>query len=157
MAPRISEHISGPVRDPRLVVLEIVLVTPCLVFIGFMVRVFFGSFEVSPEAKLNGNLHQLRNAIEQYYTDTRSYPITLTDLTAASASILHGKVKKGSYQGPYLSKPGGINGTGIPKNPFALKGDTDITHHWTYNPKTGEVRSAVTGKTIDDEIDYTRL
>ena len=56
--------------------------------------------------------------------------------------------KPKAYQGPYLTPNGGICNTGVPSNPF---GDPQnaIATHWVYNPKTGAVKSAVGGTTLD--------
>ena len=93
------------------------------------------------EATLMANLHQLRNALEQFQADTGLYPEKLTDLTLAKANAPTRGVddqKKlvdlpaGAYQGPYLAG-GGIGGTGIPMNPFADPNNVDPVAHWAYS------------------------
>jgi type II secretory pathway pseudopilin PulG len=98
---------------------------------------------------LRANLQIMRNAIAQFQDDTGRYPLVLTDLTQPDAQHLRTPVKKGSYHGPYLKCEFGINNTGLPLNPFTPRlgerYDPDPTHHWRYDPKTGQVRSAVAG------------
>jgi len=115
------------------------------------------------EATLKANLHQLRNALEQFMADTGMYPTDLSDLTAARASAptsgiddlgAAGSIPDGSYQGPYLSISSGIpNSGGIPVNPFKTPQDADygdISAHWSYD--AGIVHPAVpSGDTLDGE------
>lgn len=79
------------------------------------------------ELTMQADLHMVRNAIEQFYADTGTYPAKLEDLSRAQAdapktgvSDKGGKVPlpAGSYIGPYLSVSGGIGDTGIPINPY---------------------------------------
>lgn len=92
------------------------------------------------ESTLKANLHQLRNALEQFQADTGLYPEKLTDLTLAKANApkrgLDDQKKlvdlpAGAYQGPYLAG-GGIGDTGIPMNPFADPA-ADVDAHWAYS------------------------
>ncbi len=99
-------------------------------------------------AMLYTNLHQLRDTIARFHQDTGHYPARLSDLVARDEHQLRTPVQQGSYRGPYLSKTGGINGTGIPINPFAQLTGKDqsieavINHNWRYSASTGKVRSA---------------
>lgn len=93
----------------------------------------------------------LRNAINQFHDDTGCFPGELHDLVAKDEKHLKAHVPKGKYQGPYLSLEGGLDNTGIPINPFTLHkthDDFDITHHWRYDRKTGNVQSAMEGVTL---------
>lgn len=115
------------------------------------------------DAALKGNLHELRYAIEQFHDDTGRFPLVLQELVAKDAQHLLVPVQEGNkYQGPYLTPIGGVNNTGIPLNPLVLPGDWQkpfakiITNHWRYDAKTGEVHSAIKGKTLDGR-DYQSL
>ncbi|MHB9026287.1 MAG: type II secretion system protein GspG [Armatimonadota bacterium] len=133
-----------------------------LVALGFIIIISSTQYHsLSPKAKdatHRANLHQLRNAIAMFEADTGEYPASLKDLIALEEGMLKARVPKGSYQGPYLTGSSGIDGTGIPYNPFIkYPGKTDreevddpvIEHHWSYSPKDGKVHSAVKGETID--------
>jgi len=113
------------------------------------------------ESGLRAGLHQIRNAIEAFKTDTGVYPAALTDLSAADAGGVKAKIKPGSYKGPYLSIPGGIGKTGIPRNPFLSPrvpldqsgiDEMQIESHWTYDAREGVVHPAFPreGTTYDD-------
>ncbi|MHB0938118.1 MAG: hypothetical protein ACYDCO_27085 [Armatimonadota bacterium] len=120
------------------------------------------------ESTLKANLHQLRNALEQFQADTGLYPEKLTDLTLAKANApkrgLDDQKKlvdlpAGAYHGPYLAVAGGIGGTGIPMNPFADPNNADPDAHWAYSiDGPGFVYPAVPkeGTTIDG-IQYVDL
>jgi len=120
------------------------------------------------EATLKGNLHELRNALEQFQADTGAYPQKLTDLIATTAPAkgvdLNGKVikiKPWAYKGPYLTTQGGIDNSGFPRNPFYSGEDTadlkrDLPMHWSY--RNGDVHATVplSGSTLDN-IPYQSL
>ena len=116
------------------------------------------------ESTLKANLHQVRNALEQYQADTGLYPTALLDLTQAKSNAPkigvnedgdRESIPTGSYQGPYLSVSGGIGTTGIPVNPYKHPSDAnyaDVTAHWSYGIEgPGIVHPAVPqdGMTLD--------
>jgi general secretion pathway protein G len=99
-----------------------------------------GAGRKAKEASLRGDLHQLRNAIQQFEADMGDYPADgkLADLVAAKGSPPTGNGGTGvaldpnGYQGPYLRTPDG----GLPKDPFTNAAD------WTYSGATGDVASS---------------
>jgi len=127
-----------------------------------------GAGRKAKEATLKGNLHEIRNAIEQFQADTGVFPTYLEDIVATSAPATgvnsngkRMKIAPGSYKGPYLTRQGGLDNSGIPMNPFqkVIPSGTlqvDITAHWTYI--NGVVNPAVPteGTTLDD-IPYQKL
>lgn len=148
-------------RGFTLIELLIVIVVIAILALIVIPRVMSAGRKAR-ESTLRANLHQLRNALEEFQADTGAYPTLLTDLTLAqSAAPTEGvneaggtvTIPTGSYQGPYLSVSGGIPGTdGIPTNPFKHPSDTDYgdaTAHWTY--ADGVVHPTVpdTGDTLD--------
>lgn len=118
------------------------------------------------EATLKADLHQLRNALEQFQADTGLYPEKLIDLTVAQANApKHGVNEKGelkdipagAYVGPYLAG-GGIGDTGIPMNPFADPA-AGIDAHWIYGkdgPGMIHPAAPMEGTTLDG-IPYDEL
>ena len=106
------------------------------------------------EATLKANLHQLRNAIGQFEADTGVYPVELDDVvepTNATTAVGSTTVPENSYKGPYLTRSGGIGGTGLPLNPFGpAGGSATVGTHWDYTAADGTVRSEVDGTTLDN-------
>lgn len=147
-------------RGFTLIELLIVIVVIAILALIVIPRVM-GAGRKAKEASLKGNLHQLRNAIEQFQSDTGCYPATLAALTltaepatgvdSAGTSV---DIPAGSYKGPYLSAQGGLDNSGIPINPFwsGIQKDlgTDVPLNWTY--LNGVVHPAVpaTGSTLDN-------
>jgi hypothetical protein len=119
---------------------------------------------------LKHNLELLRSAIAQFHTDTGVYPARLEDLVATESpktGASDAVIPKGSYKGPYLNVRDSYHGSDVdindiignsklPRNWCAAKGDPDVSHHWTYTPATGTVKSAVPGTTLDG-VAYTAL
>jgi len=85
------------------------------------------------EASLIARQMTIRSALEEYRKDNGHYPELLQELTSDVLKLNY------AWKGPYLLPKGGIGNTGMPFNPFADSTDEDLTHHWRYNPKTGEV------------------
>ncbi|MHB9106616.1 MAG: hypothetical protein ACYDCO_06130 [Armatimonadota bacterium] len=108
------------------------------------------------EYTLRANLHQIRNAIDAFKTDTGVYPAELTDLSADDGHQVKAKIKPGSYKGPYLCVSGGIADSGLPVNPLKYPSDPDyqnLTAHWRYDANTGKVHSNIT--TIGKDVTST--
>jgi general secretion pathway protein G len=104
-----------------------------------------GAGRKAKEATLRGDLHQLRNAIQQFEADMGDYPATLDQLVVAKTAAPSGQGGTGldldsaGYQGPYLRTADG----GLPEDPFTSAPD------WTYDGTTGEVHSASTLNGLD--------
>ena len=154
-------------RGFTLIELLIVIVVIAILALIVIPRVM-GAGRKAKEATLKGNLHQLRNAIEQFDADTGAYPTALTDIVRAKAdppatgvdeSGNSVDIPAGSYQGPYLSPQGGVNNNGIPVNPFKNTEDadfTDETAHWTYADGVVHPTVPASGSTLD-KIPYQSL
>lgn len=104
-----------------------------------------GAGRKAKEAALKGDLHQIRNAIQQFEADCGDYPAALDDLQTAPAAGSAGgngiDLDVTAWQGPYLRTPDG----NLPDDPFNPGGG------WTYTAATGEVHSASTLTAINGE------
>ncbi len=108
-----------------------------------------GAGRKAKEASLKGDLHQLRNAIQQFEADCGDYPLALDDLiTAPGAGTQGGQgidIDATAWQGPYLRTPDG----GLPKDPFQ---DQTLAADWDYStPASGDVHSKSTLTAINGE------
>ena len=106
-------------------------------------------------------LETIRAAIKKYRADLGFYPALLVDmvwyLPDRPAAGPHGEaVPRGAYKGPYLPGNTGIDGTGIPKNPFVNPTDTRNEAHWLYDPETGTIKSTPNFPTPDGPDLWTR-
>jgi general secretion pathway protein G len=105
-----------------------------------------GAGRRAKEAALRGDLHQFRNAIQQFEADVGDYPAALDQLVATKDSPPSGSGGSGlpldssAYRGPYLRNPDG----GLPRDPFTSATD------WDYTPATGEVHSSSTLVALDN-------
>jgi len=130
-----------------------------------------GAERKAKEASLKGNLHELRNALEQFQADTGAYPLALTDLLRDEAHQptagvdLEGKrvtITRGSYKGPYLTTQGGLpSAPGIPLNPFvdmnaAQPDPNNVATHWKYQNGLLHCPDWMKGNTLDN-IPYNGL
>jgi len=96
-----------------------------------------GAGRKAKEATLRGDLHQLRNAIQQFEADCGDYPLTLDQLQTRPAGGAGGNqiaLDVQGWQGPYLRTPDG----GLPEDPFTGAAD------WAYDAPSGDVHSAST-------------
>ncbi len=105
-----------------------------------------GAGRKAKEAALKGDLHQLRNSIQQFEADCGDYPALLTDLQAPgpAAGSTGGQgldLDVTGWQGPYLRTPDGA----LPVDPFTQVSPAD----WAYTASTGEVHSASTLNALD--------
>ena len=104
-----------------------------------------GAGRKAKEAALKGDLHQLRNAIQQFEADCGDYPAALADLQTAPAAGSQGgnaiDLDVTAWQGPYLRTPDG----GLPEDPFTTAAD------WTYVATSGDVCSASTLTAVNGE------
>lgn len=104
-----------------------------------------GAGRKAKEAALKGDLHQIRNAIQQFEADCGDYPATLDDLMAAPAAGSVGgngiDLDVTAWQGPYLRTPDG----NMIEDPFTGAAD------WTYDAASGEVHSSSTLTAINGE------
>ncbi len=106
-----------------------------------------GAGRKAKEATLRGDLHQLRNAVQQFEADCGDYPASLDDLqgTGPAAGSSGGTgiaLDVTAWQGPYLRTPDG----NLPKDPF-----TDSSTSWSYTASTGDIASGSTLTAINGE------
>jgi type II secretion system protein G len=147
-------------RRRGFTLIELLIVISVIAILALIVvPKLMGAARKAKESALKGNLQQLRNAIEQFQSDTGEYPDTLADLVAATEGDVDATIPTGSYKGPYLSTKGGIGGAGLPMNPFADPKSTTLTDHWNYDNTDGSVAcpDAIEGSTMDDDIAYQDL
>jgi general secretion pathway protein G len=105
-----------------------------------------GAGRKAKEATLRGDLHQLRNAIQQFEADCGDYPASSGQLMTAPSAGSNGgtgiMLDASGWQGPYLRTPDG----NLPKDPF-----TDSSTSWSYTASTGHVASGSTLTAINGE------
>ncbi len=132
-------------RSKGFTLIEMLIVIVVIAILALIVIPrLLGAGRKAKEASLKGDLHQLRNAVQQFEADTGDYPAALADLMAAKGACPAAggngvALDTEAYEGPYLHTADG----GIPKDPF-----TDAVD-WTYDGTTGEIHSASTLTGID--------
>jgi general secretion pathway protein G len=102
-----------------------------------------GAGRKAKEATLRGDLHQLRNAIQQFEADCGDYPANSNQLMTAPSGGNGGTgiaLDVTGWQGPYLRTPDG----NLPKDPF-----TDSSTTWAYTAASGDIHSGSTLTAID--------
>lgn len=137
-----SRMVSRKHKGFTLIEMLIVIVVIAILALIVIPRLL-GAGRKAKEATLRGDLHQLRNAIQQFEADMGDYPASLDQLVATTAPTGQGggglDLDPEGYQGPYLRTPDGE----LPVDPFT--GDND----WDYTPTTGEVHSSSTLTALD--------
>jgi len=143
-----KDALVSRIRMRRLLHVSFLLISAIITcIIAYVVLLSQGKIPGTEQWKLKefkGNTHEIRNALEQFQADTGAYPTRLADLVTSVAATtgidLTGKVvpiSPGSYNGPYLSTTGGIDGSRIPVNPYGPpligKAGADIDAHWEYS------------------------
>ena len=103
-----------------------------------------GAGRKAKEATLRGDLHQIRNAIQQFEADCGDYPANLDQLqnTPSGTGGTGIALDAAGWQGPYLRTPD----NNLPKDPF-----TDSSTSWSYTMTTGHVASGSTLTAINGE------
>jgi type II secretion system protein G len=130
-------------RGFTLIEMLIVIVVIAILALIVIPRLL-GAGRKAKEASLRGDLHQLRNAVQQFEADCGDYPAALTDIMAPDGdSLSSGTGGNGvdldteGYQGPYLHTADG----NLPLDPFQ---DQSVAATWTYDAPLGAVHSAST-------------
>ena len=148
-------------RRRGFTLIELLIVISVIAILALIVvPKLMGAGRKAKEAALRGNLTQLRNAVEQFQSDTGEYPADLADLVAANqAAVSNGDdLPSNSYKGPYLTPKGGIGGDGLPLNPFSTATDDTVANHWKYTAGEVTVPDAMaTDTTVDDGVAYGDL
>jgi general secretion pathway protein G len=105
-----------------------------------------GAGRKAKEAALRGDLHQLRNAVQQFEADCGDYPSAVSQLmTQPAAGSTGGQgiaLDVTAWQGPYLRTAD----NNLPKDPF-----TESSTTWSYTASTGHVQSGSTLTAINGE------
>jgi general secretion pathway protein G len=117
------------------------------------------------ESALTSNLYELRLSIQKFQSDTGVFPASLVDLVApvTSPPTVGGggaSIPAGTYRGPYYMHNGGLQGSGLPVNPFKSGADADYgdwTAHWAYDENTGNVWAATPSGDSLDGVPYSHL
>jgi general secretion pathway protein G len=149
----VKENVMSRMVDRRhkgftLIEMLIVIVVIAILALIVIPRLL-GAGRKAKEATLKGDLHQLRNAIQQFEADCGDYPAALADLQARPAAGSAGAnaivLDVNGWQGPYLRTPDG----NLPKDPFTSAAD------WVYDASpgatAGDVHSASTLTAINGE------
>ena len=132
-------------RSKGFTLIEMLIVIVVIAILALIVIPrLLGAGRKAKEASLRGDLHQLRNAVQQFEADTGDYPAALADLMAAKGACPDTggngvALDKTAYEGPYLHTADDA----LPKDPF-----TDAVD-WTYDGTTGQVHSSSTLTAID--------
>ena len=104
-----------------------------------------GAGRKAKEAALRGDLHQVRNSIQQFEADCGDYPATLAQLMTVPSGGNGGTgiaLDVTGWQGPYLRTPDG----NLPADPF-----TSSSTSWGYTASTGHVQSGSTLTAINGD------
>ncbi len=105
-----------------------------------------GAGRKAKEATLRGDLHQIRNAIQQFEADCGDYPAAIVDLQTRPADGSNGgnsiQLDVNGWQGPYLRTPDG----NLPADPFTTSSTT-----WSYTATSGDVSSGSTLTAINGD------
>jgi len=132
-----SRMVSRKHKGFTLIEMLIVIVVIAILALIVIPRLL-GAGRKAKEATLRGDLHQIRNAIQQFEADCGDYPLLIGDLqTEPGAASIGGTgimLDVVGWQGPYLRTPD----DNLPVDPFTALVD------WEYTPATGHVQSAST-------------
>jgi len=105
-----------------------------------------GAGRKAKEAALRGDVHQLRNSIQQFEADCGDYPAAISQIMTQPAAGSTGgmgiALDVTGWQGPYLRTPD----NNLPKDPFTESGTT-----WSYTASTGHIASGSTLSAINGE------
>jgi general secretion pathway protein G len=129
-----SRMISRKHKGFTLIEMLIVIVVIAILALIVIPRLL-GAGRKAKEATLRGDLHQIRNAIQQFEADCGDYPADVDDLqTCPAAGSMGGTdvmLDITGWQGPYLRTPDDL----LPVDPFTQAVD------WQYTKTTGHVQS----------------
>ncbi len=134
-------------RSKGFTLIEMLIVIVVIAILALIVIPrLLGAGRKAKEATLRGDLHQLRNAIQQFEADCGDYPASTDDLMTAPAAGSNGgtgiALDVAGWQGPYLRTPDG----NLPKDPF-----TDSSTTWAYTASTGAIASGSTLTAINGD------
>ena len=139
-----SRVVSRRHKGFTLIEMLIVIVVIAILALIVIPRLL-GAGRKAKEATLRGDLHQIRNAIQQFEADCGDYPSSLAQLMTQPSAGNGGTgiaLDVNGWQGPYLRTPD----SNMPKDPF-----TDSSTTWSYTANTGDVHSGSTLTAINGE------
>jgi len=140
-----SRMVNRKSKGFTLIEMLIVIVVIAILALIVIPRLL-GAGRKAKEATLRGDVHQLRNSIQQFEADCGDYPSALSQLmtTPAAGSTGGGGIALdvNGWQGPYLRTPD----NNLPKDPF-----TESSTTWSYTSSTGHVASGSTLTAINGE------
>jgi general secretion pathway protein G len=132
-------------RGFTLIEMLIVIVVIAILALIVIPRLM-GAGRKAKEAALRGDLHQLRNAVQQFEADCGDYPSASSQLmTQPAAGTTGGQgiaLDVTGWQGPYLR----TSDNNLPKDPF-----TESATTWSYTASTGHIQSGSTLTAINGE------
>ena len=142
MSRMVSRRHKGFTLIEMLIVIVVIAILALIVIPRLL-----GAGRKAKEATLRGDLHQIRNAIQQFEADCGDYPADgqLSDLMTQPAAGNGGTgiaLDVNGWQGPYLRTPDG----NMPVDPF-----TDSSTTWAYTGATGHVQSGSTLTAINGD------
>jgi len=130
-----SRMVNRKSKGFTLIEMLIVIVVIAILALIVIPRLL-GAGRKAKEATLRGDLHQIRNAVQQFEADCGDYPSALTELqTVPGAGTTGGggiALDIAGWQGPYLRTPD----NNLPKDPF-----TESSTSWSYTASLGDVAS----------------
>ena len=129
-------------RNKGFTLIEMLIVIVVIAILALIVIPrLLGAGRKAKEATLRGDVHQLRNSIQQF-----EYPSALSQLMTVPAAGSTGgggiALDVNGWQGPYLRTPD----NNLPKDPF-----TESSTTWSYTASTGHVASGSTLTAINGE------
>jgi general secretion pathway protein G len=140
-----SRMVNRKSKGFTLIEMLIVIVVIAILALIVIPRLL-GAGRKAKEASLRGDLHQIRNAVQQFEADCGDYPSSLDELMNAPAAGTTGgtgvALDVTGWQGPYLRTADDL----LPKDPF-----TDSSTSWSYTASTGHVASGSTLTAINGE------
>ena len=123
-------------RSKGFTLIEMLIVIVVIAILALIVIPrLLGAGRKAKEATLRGDLHQLRNSIQQFEADCGDYPSATDQLMTAPVAGNGGTgiaLDVVGWQGPYLRTPDNL----LPKDPF-----TDSSTSWAYTASLGEIHS----------------
>lgn len=128
-------------RRAGFTLIELLIVIVLIAILALIVLPrLMGASRRAKESTLRANLRILRLAVVHFQADTGVWPAALCEIVLSDAdSLTTPNIIPGTYKGPYLDPIGGIDNTGVPRNPFTPATETNIDTHWAYDSEEGTV------------------
>jgi len=141
-----SARTRGTTRAGFTLIEMLIVIVVISILALIVIPRLLGAGRKAKEAALRGDVHQLRNAIQQFEADCGDYPAAIsqimTEPAAGSSGGMGIALDVTAWQGPYLRTPD----NNLPKDPFTESGTT-----WSYTARTGHIASGSTLTAINGE------